>query len=175
MPSQNCQSQIEVLTLLTDTLGVCPSTLLWALNNHIGNFQYGLDNRLHRQEGWLWLRLVEEGLVLDTQEALRERCFQAYQAQKIFIMAQKQLMPPGWNPIDPFKSVKRTKGDGKFVSLQKIKNPVPENILTAAFVRYAYGVKKETFRRWMGQGAKFPERIPVNKGKSIIEHYFTCI
>ncbi len=85
-------------------------------------------------------------------------------------MAQKQLMSTGWNPIDPFNSVKRTKGDGKFVSLQKIKNPVPENILTAAFLRYAYGVKKETFRRWMGQGAKFPERIPVNKGKSIIEH-----
>jgi hypothetical protein len=36
-------------------------------------------------------------------------------------------------------------------------------------MRYAYGVKKETFRRWMFQGAKFPERVPVNKGKTIIE------
>ncbi len=127
----------------------------------------------------MWQRLVLEGLVSDTQEALRERCFQAYQAQKIFMMAQKQLMPPGWNPIDSFNSVKRANGDGKFASLQKIVNPVPENILTASFLRYAYGVKKETFRRWMGQGAKFPERIPVNKGKNIIEHiefaqtYFT--
>ena len=29
------------------------------------------------------------------------------------------------------------------------------------------GVKKETFRRWMGQGANFPERVPV--GKCIIK------
>ena len=65
--------------------------------------------------------------------------------------------------------MKRNKGDGKFTSLQKVKSPVPENVLTASFLRYAYGVKKETFRRWMGQGAKFPERVPVNKGKCIIK------
>ncbi len=104
-----------------------------------------------------------EGVIADSQEAKREKCFQAYQAQKIFIMAQKQLMPPGWDPLDPLKSVKHAKGTGQFASLQRGANPVPENILTAAFLRYAYGVKKETFRRWMGQGAKFPERIPVNK------------
>ena len=159
--------------------GVCPTSLLWATKNDIENFKYGLENRLHRQEGWLWDRLIMEGLVADTQEALRERCFQAHQAQAIYIMAQKELMPPGWNPIDPYNSVKRGKGDGKFSSLQRLKNPVPENVLTSSFLRYAYGVKKETFRRWIGQGAKFPERIPVNKGKSIItdpkfaEHYFT--
>ncbi len=144
--------------------------MLWATNNDIENFQYGLDNKIHRQERWLWERLVLEGLVSDTQEALRERCYQAYQGQKIFIMAQKQLMPTGWNPIDPINSVKRSKGNGQFATLQKIKNPLPENILTLAFLRHALGVKKETFRRWMGQGAKFPERVPVNKGKSIIEH-----
>ncbi len=148
--------------------GICPGDLLWATTNDIENFKYGLENSLHKKEGWLWDRLIMEGLVSDSQEALRERCFHAYQAQKIYIMAQKELMPPGWNPIDPYASVKRSKGDGKFSSLQKIKNPVPENVLTASFLRYAYGVKKETFRRWMGQGAKFPERVPVNKGKSII-------
>jgi hypothetical protein len=151
--------------------GICPSTLLWASRNDIENFQYGLENRIYKTEGWLWERLVLEGLVADTQEALRERRFQAYQAQKVFIMAQKQLIPPGWNPIDPLNSVKRVKGDGKFMSLQKLVNPVPENILTASSLRYAYGVKKETFRRWMGQGAKFPERIPVDKEKNIIEHH----
>jgi hypothetical protein len=50
-----------------------------------------------------------------------------------------------------------------------VKQPVPENVLTASFLRYAYGVRKETFRRWMGQGAQFPERVPVNKGKCIIK------
>ncbi len=65
------------------------------------------------------------------------------------------------------------------MSKQRVKNPFPENILTASFLRYAYGVKKETFRCWMGQGAKFPERVPVNKGKNIIDdismaaQYFT--
>jgi hypothetical protein len=86
-------------------------------------------------------------------------------------MAQKQLMPSDWNPLDPLKSVKIDKRTGQFKTLQKIKNPVPENILTASFLRFAYGVKKETFRRWMGQGSKFPERIPVNKGKNIIDDH----
>ncbi len=67
------------------------------------------------------------------------------------------------------KSVKKDKNTGQFTTLQRIANPVPENILTAAFLRYAYGVKKETFRRWMGQGSIFPERIPVNKGENIID------
>ena len=84
-------------------------------------------------------------------------------------MAQKQLMPADWNPLDPLKSVKKDKRTGKFTTLQKIVNPVPENILTASFLRFAFGVKKETFRRWMGQGSKFPERIPVNKGENIID------
>jgi hypothetical protein len=44
------------------------------------------------------------------------------------------------------------------MSMQRLANPVPENILTASLLRHAYGVKKETFRRWMGQGAKFRER-----------------
>jgi hypothetical protein len=69
------------------------------------------------------------------------------------------------------KSIKQQKGTGKFVSLQKAKNPVPENVLSQSFLRYAYGIKKETFRRWIGQGSKFPERIPMNKGKNIIDHF----
>ncbi len=87
----------------------------------------------------------------DTMEALRERCYDAYQAQNFFIMAQKQVMPEGWDPIDPCHSVKKQKGTGKFVSLQKIKNPVPANVLTASFLRFAFGVSKEAFRRWMGE------------------------
>ena len=35
---------------------------------------------------------------------------------------------------------------------------------------YAYGVPKETFRRWMGEGSEFPVTIPHNKGKSIIDN-----
>jgi hypothetical protein len=43
-----------------------------------------------------------------------------------------------------------------------------------------YGVKKETFRRWMGQGAKFPVRVPATKGRissmiliTMARQYFT--
>ena len=142
---------------------------MWCMRNDIENFQYGLEHKLYRKEGWLWKRLVLEGMVADNVEAQREKCFQAYQAQIFFIMAQKQLMPPGWNPLDPMKSVKKDKNTGQFTTLQRIASPVPETILTAAFLRYAYGVKKETFRRWMGQGSKFPERIPVNKGENVID------
>jgi hypothetical protein len=46
---------------------------LWSMRNDIENFQYGLKHKLHKNEGWLWQRLVEEGLVSDTQENLREK------------------------------------------------------------------------------------------------------
>jgi hypothetical protein len=79
-------------------------------------------------------------------------------------------MPEGWDPIEPIKSVKHQKGTGKFMSLQKLADPVPGNVLTQSFLRYAYGVPKETFRRWMGEGSEFPARIPHNKGRNIIDH-----
>jgi hypothetical protein len=96
------------------SVGISSAAVFWANKNDIENFKYGLENKLHKKEGWLWDRLIMEGLVKDSQEALRERCFHAYQAQKIYIMAQKELMPPEWNPIDPSGSVKRGKADGKF-------------------------------------------------------------
>ena len=56
---------------------------------------------LHKKEGWLWKCLKEDGIVQDTMEARRERCYDAYQAQKFFIMAQKQVMPEGWTRSTP--------------------------------------------------------------------------
>ena len=91
--------------------------------NDIELLQYGLDQGLHKKEGWLWRRLVEEGVLEDSKEGQRIRVFQAHQAQKIFIMAQKQIMPAGWNPIDPMRSVKVHKVIGKFQSLSKALTP----------------------------------------------------
>jgi hypothetical protein len=51
-------------------------------------------------------------------------------------------MPEGWDPIDPIHSIKKHKVTGQFVSLQKIKNPVPAIVLTASFLRYAFGVSR---------------------------------
>ncbi len=67
--------------------------------NEVEAFQYGLSNGYHKKEGWFWRRLVAEGLVADTASAKRERCYHAYHSQKVFIMAQKQIMPAGWDPI----------------------------------------------------------------------------
>ncbi len=119
------------------------------------------------------------GVVADSKEAQRAKVYQSFQAQKIFIMAQKQIMPKGWDPLDPMLSVKAEKGTGRFQSLSKAATPVPGNILTQSFLRYANGVPKETFRRWMGEGSEFPVTIPHNKGESIIDNlemaecYFT--
>ncbi len=53
------------------------------------------DEGLHKKEGWLWRRLILEGVVEDCKEAQRVRVFQAHQSQKIFIMAQKPLTVGG--------------------------------------------------------------------------------
>jgi hypothetical protein len=63
--------------------------------NDIELLQYGIDEGLHKKEGWLWRRLILEGVVEDCKEAQRVRVFQAHQSQKVFIMAQKQVMPVG--------------------------------------------------------------------------------
>ncbi len=109
----------------------------WRTMNIIQCLQYGLHLGLHKKEGWLWRTLIAEGIVQNTQAALRARCYDAYQSQKIFIMAQQQVMPEGWNPLDPVHSVKKAKGSGQFVSLQKVKNPVPANVLTNSLLHRA--------------------------------------
>ncbi len=80
--------------------------------NDIELLQYGLDQGLYKKEGWLWRRLVEEGVLEELKEGQRIRVFQAHQTRKIFIMTQKQIMPAGWDPIDPMRSVKMHKVTG---------------------------------------------------------------
>jgi hypothetical protein len=137
--------------------------------NHIECLQHGFSLGIHKKEGWLWNCLCNDGVVPDTQGALRERCFNAYRGQRIFIMDQQQLVPEGWDPRDSMNCLsQKAKGSGKFVSLQRVKNPVPSNVLPQSVLRFAYGVKKETFRRWIGDGPEFAPRIPHNKGKNVI-------
>jgi hypothetical protein len=54
--------------------------------------------------------------------------------------------------------------------LSKAATPVPGNVLTQSFLRFAFGIPKETFRRWMSEGLEFAARIPHNKGKSIFDN-----
>ncbi len=90
-----------------------------------------------------------------TQKKLLESDASMPTKPKSFHNGPKQMMPAaGWDPLDSMKSVKKEKGTGKFVSLQKAVNRVPANILTQAFLRFAFGVSKETFRKWMGEGSE---------------------
>jgi hypothetical protein len=50
--------------------------------NVIECLQYGVSQGLHKKFGWLWKALMVDGIVPDTLAALRERCYDAYQAQK---------------------------------------------------------------------------------------------
>jgi hypothetical protein len=160
---QSSELKISVLLVYTSDDGLVQSK--WRTMNVIQCLQYGLSQGLHKKEAWLWKILKAEGIIPDSQAALRARCYDAYQAQKIFIMTQQQVMPEGWDPLDPMHSVKKAKGSGQFVSLQKVKHPVPANVRTNSFLRYAFGVSKETFRRWMGEGREFVDRVPFNNGE----------
>jgi hypothetical protein len=67
----------------------------WRTMNHVECLQYGVAHGFHKKEGWLWKKLLVDGIVPNTQAALRERCYNAYQSPKVFIMAQQQIMPEG--------------------------------------------------------------------------------
>ena len=104
----SCFNALSNYTLLKICIGtsVAERTSFWGSMNDIELLQHGLDEGYHKTEGWLWRRLVLNGVVEDSKDAKRVRVFQAHQSQKIFIMAQKQVMPVGWDPIDPIRSVK---------------------------------------------------------------------
>ncbi len=79
--------------------------------NDVELLQYGLDEGLHKKEGWLWRRLIIEGVVEDLQKKYKKiKVFQSYQAHKIFIMAQIQLMPKRWDPLDPKRRIEPLRG-----------------------------------------------------------------
>ena len=46
-------------------------TSMWSSMNDVELLQYGLDEGLHRKEGWLWRRLIMAGVVADSKEAQR--------------------------------------------------------------------------------------------------------
>jgi hypothetical protein len=169
MPFRREKAQLRTRSSATEQAEDPALGSKWRKMNYIESLQYGLAQGLHKKEGWLWNCLLRDGVVEDTQAAKRERCWNAYQAQKIFVMAQQQIMPEGWDPRSPSNSVKVHRKTGQFVSLQTAKNPVPANVVTNSFLRYAYGVPKETFRRWIGEGGKFQKRVPHNKGKNVID------
>ncbi len=47
-------------------------TSLWSSMNDIELLQYGLDEGLHKKEGWLWRRLIHEGVVEQQRSATCE-------------------------------------------------------------------------------------------------------
>jgi hypothetical protein len=85
-------------------------------------------------------------------------------------MAQNQVMPVGWDPIDPIRSVKVNKVTGQFQSLSKASTSVPGNVLTEPTV--CVWRSERNFSALDGRRFGVPGRIPHNnKGKCIVDNF----
>jgi hypothetical protein len=80
---------------------------------------------LDTKEGWLWKILLREGLVADSKEGKHARVWGDYQAQQLYIQAQKDIMPEGWDPLRP--SITQHRLSGKFQRFSKRQNPYMKN------------------------------------------------
>ncbi len=148
---------------------VCSSLQsVWSKMNPVQCLKYGKEKKLDTKEGWLWKILLKEGLVANAKEGKRARVWGDYQAQQLYIQAQKDVMPEDWDPLRPSSSQNRL--SGKFQSSSKRQNPIPSNILTATYLRWAHGTSKETFRRWkQAATGEYDIKILHNKGTTVFE------
>ena len=96
----------------------------------------------HHKLGWLQEDLLASGTLDGTKASLYARLFSDYQAQKIHIRAQKDILGADFNPLHVMPGRDE---EGRFAFTKKV--DVPKNYLSLAYLLYAYDVSESTFRR----------------------------
>jgi hypothetical protein len=146
--------------------------------------------------GWLHEMLVQANVIQPGEKARKERCFQDYYAQLLYIEGMKAVLGEDY---DPRHAAREFGKNGKYKPTNKYKNDAnPEgtftlplelcrmqcnkpfiallfaglttNFLTIPYLLHAHGVARTTFQRMRKRGtANPPKQVPHNKGKRIIE------
>ncbi len=136
------------------------------VNDPIQVLKAGLRTVRHHTIGWLKHDLMIDGELDGTKEKLHAKMFADYNAQKIYIRAQQDIMGEDFNPL---KMMPGRDEQGQFSFSKNV--DVSKNRLSLAYLLHAYGVSAFTFKRLrLREGAPLDKQIPHNKGQSVLLH-----
>ncbi len=114
----------------------------------LGWLKWGLTTRKHEKKGWLAETLIENGELIDGDDAIWRRVLSDYRCQLAFLEGMKEVLADKYKDPRDVKGIQGTNSGGKFVSLKKdSQSHVPKNVHSLGYLLYAYGVSKTTFFR----------------------------
>ncbi len=135
-------------------------TLKYNTHDPIQVLKAGLRTVRHHARGWLKGDLLREGKLDGSKESLYTKLFADYNAQKIYIRAQQDIMGEDFNPL---KVMPGRDNEGKFSFLKNV--DVPKNHLSISYLLYAYDISPSAFKRVRQcDGAPLEKQVPHNKG-----------
>ena len=123
--------------------------------------KYGIEKKIYRTKGWLLKLLVKEGGLLilfaahpshncmnesnffpgimnDTKESKKERCWADYKSQQLYIEAMREAKEDP--EYDPRRTHLVTGKDGRYQTISKSTKNVPRNPLTVQYLCHALAV-----------------------------------
>ncbi len=134
------------------------------IHDSIQVLKAGLRTVRHHTCGWLKEDLMREGKLDGSKESLYAKVFADYNAQKIYIRAQQDIVGEDFNPL---KVMPGRDNEGKFSFMKNV--DVPKNYLSMAYLLYAYDLSPSTFKRLrLREGAPLEKQVPQNKGQSVL-------
>jgi hypothetical protein len=89
--------------------------------------KYGLEKKLYKKKGWLVHLLRREGILDDSKQSKKARCWSDYKAQTHYIDAMKEVLHD--ETLDPTSNPKKT---GSLHQVEKA-NLFPRRILSRLF------------------------------------------
>ncbi len=137
-----------------------PKVNRYVFSEPIGVLKAATRTVRHHTKGWLRDDLIASGHLDETKEALHAKVWADYNAQKLYIRAQQDILGDDYNPLH---TIPKRDGEGKFVFEKTV--DVPKNHLILAYLLHAYDVDASTFKRLrLRDGAPLPKQVAHNKG-----------
>jgi hypothetical protein len=138
----------------------------YTISDPIGVLKAATRTVRHHKKGWLKEDLLATGHLGGTKSALHAKVWADYNAQKLYIRAQQDILGEDYNPLLtlPGRDV-----EGKFAFDKTV--DVPKNHLSLAYLLHAYDGDATTFKRLrLRDGAPLKKQVAHNKGKSVVLH-----
>jgi hypothetical protein len=133
--------------------------------------KHGLTTNLWKTKGWLFDRLVYEGMAEGTKQSRKETCWSYYKSQILYIEAMQETKDD--STFDPRRSDHKTGKDGKFIRVKR-GTVKPKNALTVTYLCFAFNVPYATFKRWKNDAFISKLQVPMNKGKHVLNMDCMC-